>query len=216
MTATRVVILGAGGYGRLVHDLLVQRGDTSVEGFVDPDAALHGRLVNGVPVLGGEELLPELLGRGVTAAVAALGDNRLRAGLFAKLDRFGFDLPSAVHPRASVATYVRMGRGVVILAGAVINVNARLDDGVVVNAGATVDHDCWLQQHCQVWPGAHLAGNVTVGEYSYVGAGAAVIPKVYIGCNTLVGAGAAVVRDLPDNVVAVGVPARVLKAREPQ
>lgn len=215
MTRLRAIILGAGGYGRLVQDLLAQRGDVVLEGFIDPNPSLHRRIVNGAPVLGADELLPGLRARGVGAAVAAVGDNVLRARLFAKLDALGFELINAVHPRATVAGFVGMGRGVVVLAGAVVNANARLDDDVVVNACASVDHDTWLQAHSHVWPGAHLAGNVIVEEYAYVGTGAAVIPGVRIGRNTMVGAGAAVVRDLPPNAIAVGVPARVIRSREP-
>lgn len=209
----RVVILGAGGYGRLVLDILHQDRAVVVEGFVDPDVRLHGRTVNGVPVLGGDDLLPDLLRDGVEGAVAAIGDNHIRAMLFRKLCDMGFAPVNAIHPRAIIGSHVELGRGVVVMARAVVNVNARLGDDVVVNTGATIDHDDVLEDHAQVWPGANLAGNVTVGAFSYVGTGAVVVPGVKIGRNSLVGAGAVVIGDLPDDVVAVGVPARVIKRR---
>lgn len=209
----RVLILGAGGHGRLIQDILRLDPAINLAGFLDPDVKLHGRTVNGVPVLGGDDLLPDLRRDGVEGAIVGLGDNHLRAVLFEKLSDMGFTLIPAIHPAAVIGSHVELGRGVVVMARAVVNVNARLGNDVVVNTGATIDHDDVLEDHSQVWPGANLAGNVTVGQYSYVGTGAAVVPGIKIGRNSLVGAGAAVVRDVPDDVVVVGVPARVIKGR---
>ena len=208
----KTVILGVGGYGRLLQDIL--RFDSNVElvGFLDSDKRLHGRIVNDLQVLGDDSVLGQLRQNGVEAAMVAIGDNQVRARIFQSLDALGFSLIGAIHPTAVIGRYVEIGRGVVIMAQAVVNVNARLGDNVVINSAATVDHDNVLMNHCHIWPGAHLAGNVTVGEYSYVGTGASVIPGITIGRNTLVGAGAAVIEDLPDNVVAYGVPARVRKS----
>ena len=210
----KTVILGVGGYGRLVQDILRCDPNVQLVGFVDPDKSLHGQWVNGLQVLGDDSSLSELRHSGVEAAVAAIGDNHIRQRLFTALDALGFSLIGAAHPSAAIGRYVQTGRGVVIMAQAAVNVNARLGDNVVINTGASVDHDCVLMSHCHIWPGAHLAGNVTVGEYSYVGTGASVIPGITIGRNTLIGAGAAVVEDVPDNVVAFGVPARVRERRD--
>lgn len=209
----RVIILGAGGYGRLIQDILGYDRNVQLVGFLDSESKLWGQTVNGILVLGGDEMLGSLIREGVEAAIAGLGDNHKRAQLFSKLSGYGFSLINAVHPSAVIGRFVQMGRGVVVMAGAVINVNARIGDNVVVNSGATIDHDDVLEAHSQVWPGANLAGTVTVREYAYVGAGAVVIPGITIGRNSIVGAGSVVIRDVPDNVVAVGVPARVIKTR---
>lgn len=74
-----------------------------------------------------------------------------------------------------------------------------------------VDHDCYLEQFCQIWPGANLAGSVRIGKRSYIGTGASVIQNITIGQNVIIGAGAAVIASVPDNVVCVGVPARIIK-----
>lgn len=210
---TRVLILGAGGYGRLVQDALHTNPDVAVAGFLDPDRTLHGQLVNGTPVLGDDDLLPALLADGMVGVVAAVGNNHRRAELFDRIAALGFAPINVIHPRAVIGSHVRLGRGVVVLAGAVINVNSCIGDDVIINTGATVDHDNVLEDHSQIWPGASLAGNVTVRAYAYVGTKAAVIPGITIGRNSIVGAGAAVIADVPDNVVAVGVPARVIKTR---
>ena len=68
--------------------------------------------------------------------------------------------------------------------------------------------------HVRVSPGAHLAGKVHVGELTHIGIGASVVQGVEIGRNVIVGAGGVVTRDLPDNVTAVGVPAKVIRHHE--
>jgi len=97
------------------------------------------------------------------------------------------------------------------MANTAINSGTKIGENVIINTGATVDHDCVLEDYVHISPGAHLAGNVYVGELTHIGIGASLIQGVKIGRNVIIGAGAAVINDLPDNVTAVGVPAKVLK-----
>lgn len=95
------------------------------------------------------------------------------------------------------------------IAGAVVNVDCRIGMGVIINTAASIDHDCVLEDAVHISPGARLAGGVCVGERSWVGIGASVKQLVEIGSGVTVGAGAVVVSNMPDDCVAVGVPARV-------
>ena len=97
---------------------------------------------------------------------------------------------------------------------AIANTGSSLGDHCIVNVGATISHDTNVGRYVNINPGAHLAGNVSVGEGSYIGMGAKVIQGRSIGKWTVVGAGAVVTTDLPANVTAVGVPAKVIKTRE--
>ncbi len=97
---------------------------------------------------------------------------------------------------------------VVIVAGAVVNVDSVLGDHVIVNTAATVDHDCVIGSYAHLAPGTNLAGGVAIGDGTLVGVGAAVIPLVSIGRWTTIGAGAVVTEDIPDDVTAKGIPAR--------
>lgn len=203
----KVVVYGSGGHGKVLADAAELRG-LEVLGFIDDDLSRKGAKVIDFPVLGGVEALSGLSPREVEVVVA-VGNNAARRALAAKVAKLGFRVASVVHPSAVVSRSARLGTGVQLLAQCVVGPGTRVGDGVVVNTGALVDHDCVLGAYCQVYPGAHLAGTVTVGEEAYVGTGASVIPGKRIGDRATVGAGAVVVDDIPEGVVAKGVPARV-------
>ena len=137
------------------------------------------------------------------------GDCRMRHELTTWLQTRGFSLPVAVHPRATVADDVTIGPGTVIAAGAVVNPVTRIGSSVIINTSASVDHECVIGDAAHIGPGAHLAGRVVVGQAAQIGIGATVIDRIHIGSGAIVGAGAVVVKDIPDHVVAYGVPARI-------
>ena len=212
----RVIGLGAGGHAKVVIEILQLHKAYEVVELVDTKRELWGTKVLGIAVLGGDELLPLLYEKGVRHAFIGLGavrDTTARRELYEKARRLGFELVSAVHPQAIISPSADMGHGPTIMAGAIINAASKVGDNVVINTGAIIEHDCTISDHTYVASGAQLASNVAVGEGSYIGLGASVRQCIHIGRNSIVGAGAVVVDDIPDNVVAVGVPARILKMR---
>lgn len=208
---SRLLILGAGGHGRVVADAALLRGLWTEVAFLD-DKYPELTTIDGLPVLGPFSAVGDFAGR-YEEAVAAAGDNALRLKVLELLRGFGFRLPVLVHPRASVASGVELGAGTVILAQCAINAGAQLGEGCIVNTGATIDHDCRLGHGVHLSPGVHLGGAVTIGDRTWLGVGASVRNGVTIGCDVVVGVGAAVVDDLPDAVTAIGVPARVVTSR---
>jgi acetyltransferase EpsM len=103
-----------------------------------------------------------------------------------------------------------LGEGTVVFPGGIVNTGARLGRHVLVNTRAIVEHDCVLEDGASVGPGVAMGGRVTIGRGAFVGAGAVIAPRISIGAGTIVGAGAVVVKDLPDLVLAYGVPARII------
>jgi UDP-perosamine 4-acetyltransferase len=207
-----VVIIGAGGHGRVVLDILTAAGGHSVIGFLDADPSLRGSTVGGVSVLGSVNLLSKLWQQKVRHGIVAIGDNRTRRRYGDLLRQQGFDLINAVHPSAVVSASAQVGKNVVIAAQAAVCAEARIDDFAIINTGAIVDHECHVGAGAHITPGVRLAGRVQVGEEAFVGIGANVIQCLSIGRAAIVGAGAAVIRDVPDGATAVGVPARVIRS----
>ncbi|MBI4234983.1 acetyltransferase [Candidatus Peregrinibacteria bacterium] len=202
-----IFIFGAGGHGKVILDILMEC-DLKIQGFIDENPEKVGQTVSGYPILGGWEVLEKSKNAALSLGI---GNNIMREKTFAKAQSLGCDILSAIHPRATISRDTKIGEGSVIMANAVINPGVIMEEGVVVNTGATVDHDCFLKRFCHVHPGGNLAGRVILGEFSYVGTGTAIIQTLTIGKNVIIGAGAAVVKDLPDNVTAVGVPAKIIK-----
>jgi UDP-N-acetylbacillosamine N-acetyltransferase len=214
-TKPNLVIWGASGHARVVADVVRLAGQYQIAGFLDDGRPeRYGTAFCGAPILGGGELLPCLKETGIVYVILAVGDCTTRLRLAETARRHGFQLATAVHPGAIVAADVQPGPGSVVAAGAVINPGAEIGQNVIVNTAASVDHDCMLADGVHIGPGVRLAGEVRVGRASQVGIGAVVVNGVRIGAGSLVGAGAVVVDDVPDRVVAYGVPARVIRPNE--
>ena len=206
---TPLVIIGAGGHGREVLDIV------EAMNSIMPIFEFLGFLDDG-PVA--EHLLEQRGARviGDTARLAALDCEYIvgigRPDIRERFDRMAMAWnrqPAVlVHPAASVGTSNRIGPGVVIAAGARLTTNVSLGRHVHLNVNSTVSHDCVLGDYVTVNPGANISGSVSIGNGTTLGTGSSVIQGMTIGAGTMVGAGAAVVRDLSDGVTAVGVPAR--------
>lgn len=202
---TRALVIGAGGHAKVVADILLCQG-MEVLGFLDDDPKTWGAIRLGLHVLGSisgyQDYAPDVLAIGI-------GENLARQRIVERLGAAERQMwCNAIHPAAVVARSVRIGRGVVIAAGAVVNPDTAIGDYAIINTGATVDHDCEIGEYTHIAPGAHLSGGVVLGQGVLLGVGSCVAPLKSIGDWAIVGAGAAVARDIPPRVVAKGVPAR--------
>jgi sugar O-acyltransferase (sialic acid O-acetyltransferase NeuD family) len=206
-----VVIVGAGGHGRVVLDILRCAKQYNPIGFIDAAPALAGTRVGGLPVFGPINQLPKLKQQKTLAAIIAIGDNRARQACADKVTQAGLELINAIHPSAVVSAGATLGRNIVIAAGSVICTEAKLADGVIVNTGAIVEHECTIGPAAHICPGAKLAGRVSVAAGALIGLGACIVPCISIGEAAIVGAGAVVIHDVPAHATVVGVPARVIK-----
>lgn len=209
----RCLILGCGGHGRVVLDILNNAGTNEVVGFVDSNPDMVGRRIDGIPVLGQPDELQTIRDQyNVDHAVVAVGDNGARRALADHLDGLGFALINAVHPSANVARNASLGRNIVVAAGALVCAHCQIGDSVILNTGCIVDHESLIGTATHVCPGARLAGRVTIESGAFVGIGATIIQSIRVGYEAKVGAGAVVVRDVAPMSTVVGVPAREIKA----
>ncbi len=209
-----VIGLGAGGHARVVIEILKLSGEFDIVGLLDPQPELHDTPLLGVKILGGDDLLEDLQAGGVNHAFIGLGtvgDIRPRLRIFERLQNSGFQLASAIHPRATISQSAVFGLGPTVMAGVVVNALAQLGDDVIINTSATVDHDCKIGNHVHISPGVNLGGNVSVGDRTMIGMGAVVLPGIKIGSDVLVGAGTLVNRDVPDGKVILGHPGRIIR-----
>ena len=208
----RVLILGAGGHGRVVLDILLQAGEHQVVAFLDNNADIHGRRVDGIPVLGSVDELAALAPQhGCDGVVVAIGDNGVRRGAARQVDALGLDLINAIHPSATLAHNATIGRNVVIAAGVVICAHCQIGDSVILNTGCIIDYQTMIGEGSHICPGVRIAGRVKVEPGTFVGIGATVIPKVTLGCESIIGAGSVVIEDVAALATVVGVPARSVK-----
>ena len=209
-----IVVLGAGGQGRVVCDVISVSGRGVASLLLDDNPALWDTLVDGVTVRGPIADIGRLLPGDVTEGFVAIGRNDDRHRLYAALEAHHLPTPVLIHPVATVSPRANIGPGTVVCAGAVVGPGAQVGTGVIVNTGAQIDHDCEVGDFAHLAPGSVLCGGVRIGSLALIGAGACVAPHISVGVASVVGVGAAVVDLVPDGVTVVGVPARPLFASE--
>lgn len=198
----KLIIIGAGGHGRVVADIAKKAGLYDSISFLD-DGGNEESL--SLPILGGtdsiEKYIPE------ADFFVAIGNAKIRRTFLERLTKAGASLPSLVHPAATIGSSVKIGEGTAIMAGAVVNPLVKIGRGVIINTAATVDHDSVIGDFSHVSVGAHLAGTVTLGDECFIGAGAVVINDISITAGTVIGAGAAVIKNITESGTYAGVPA---------
>lgn len=212
MDKGKIFVFGASGHAKVVIDAIERQGVYQVEFLADDDPALKGTTFFGYPVIGGKKDL--LVWPGTRAGIVAIGSNRARRAVSAWLCENGFTRVSVVHPSAQLGRGVTVGPGTVVMAGAVINSDARIGADVIVNTRASIDHDCRVGDGVHIAPGCTLCGTVTVGDGSFVCAGSTVIPNLAIGCGVTVGAGSTVLRSVADGLTVAGTPASQMNSEK--
>jgi len=201
--ATAILVYGGGGHGKAVIDLIRTNSLYHLAGIVD-DGIPAGRVIMGLPVLGGAAALPDIFKGGVRLAVNAVGginNPGVRLRVFENLADAGFACPNLVHPSAWVEPSAILEGGVTVLALSYISSEAHIGFGTVINAGVVVSHDCLVGKCVNLSPGALLAGGVTVGDFAQVGMGATINLNLTIGAGARVSNGATVKADVPAGVI---------------
>lgn len=198
----KLIIIGAGGHGKVIADIAVKNGYEDIV-FLDDNVEIIE--CAGFPVVGETSMVSEIDGD----KIVAVGNNEVRKRISEKIATV--DL---IHPKAIISRRVEIGEGTVIMAGAVVNSDATIGKGCIINTGASVDHDCVIEDYCHIAVGAHVAGNCHIGENTWIGAGAIVNNNVNICSHCIIGAGSVVIKDIMEPGTYVGIPSKKIKYKE--
>lgn len=203
-----IVIIGTSGCAREIAFLLEENNKIEKEwnllGFV-------GEETDGLalPVLENDMWL--LKRKEPISAVCAVGEPQLKEKNIKKYKGTEhIEFPVIVSKHALIGDRNKFGRGTVICAGATVTTDIVMGEFVTINLGTTICHQSYIGDLTTIAPGVNISGNVKIGEKCNIGVGAKIIQNIQIGNQTVIGAGGVVIRNLPDNVTAVGCPARVM------
>ncbi len=203
-----LLILGAGGHGKVVAEIALLTNRWNSIAFLD-DRENLGTVLD-IPVLGRFTDF-NLFKQDFQYAAVALGNNILRVEWIGRLLKAGFIMPVLVHPFSSISKTANLGNGTVVMAGVVINSSTRIGRGCIINTSSSIDHDCIVSDGVHISPGVYIGGNVTIEKYTWVCIGSSVINNITIERNVVVAAGAVVNKNIPNNVLVAGVPAGIKK-----
>ena len=204
----RLLILGTSLLGPEVLDLINACGDYTVTAFVENlDRNKIGTEILGIPVIWIDQAKEH---RHDHHCVCALGTTH-RHNYVNQAQAMGLQFTSVIHPSAEISQTSKVGSGCIISTGVIVASNTEIGNHVFVNRGSLIGHDTKIKDYVTVSPGANIAGVVTVNECAYIGIGAIILDRLTIGQHAVVGAGAVVTKHVPDRVLVVGIPAKIVK-----
>jgi acetyltransferase EpsM len=203
-----VLILGARTFAREVADLLDEIPEFELKGFVENlDRERCGQVIDGLPVMWVDDIAAlSATHRGI----CALGSPQRRKFIENAASQ-GLTFITLIHPSARVSKRSRAGEGSIVCPGAQVASHTQIGCHVLINRGALIGHNVEVGDCVTIGPGANIAGFCRIGFDTYIGMGAIVVEQMVIGSGSVVAAGAVVTRDVPDNVMVAGMPARVVK-----
>ena len=200
----RLIIIGAGGHGRVVADV-ARAADIDIFAFVDCDPPAEE--VCGIPVYADIKTALAENEYEQPHFIVAIGDNKIRAREYARAVKAGLKPASVIHPTAVISESAYVAPGTFIGPLSVVNIDASVGENVIINTRAIVEHDCVVGSHAFISPGAVLCGAARVGAHTFISTNATLIPFAKVGESALVAAGAVVTKNFPDDVRLMGVPA---------
>lgn len=205
-----VILFGSSGHARSIAVILEQL-DIEIVGFIDSYLPKGTTILN-YKTLGDESVLSKAKQKfGTLKIIIGIGDccNRMKVVQKVRCLNPKLVYPPVISPKACVAAYTHIGQGTVVFCNSFINVEATIGDFCVVNSCSIIEHNTCVGNFCSISPGANIGGNVIIGDHSFIGSSATIIQKKTIGSNCVIGAGAIVTKNIPDQVLAVGMPAIV-------
>lgn len=211
-----IAIFGAGPHANYCLEIFELVDKYNVVGIIDPEAEIGSNLY-GYPVIGKEQDLISLSEKyHFKAGFIAIGDNFTRKKVRDKILSIipNFKFVSAIHPNVSIGKGAKIGDGVVMMSGVIVNLECEVGDFCALFTGAQLEHNSCMGEFSLLSAGSITGGKVKIGKFSSITLGVTIIDRICIGENTVVGSGAVVLKNLPDNVLAYGNPAKIIRKRE--
>jgi sugar O-acyltransferase (sialic acid O-acetyltransferase NeuD family) len=202
-----LLIIGSGGHGKVVLDCVRDQYNSIT--FMTND--IHSTGISGYPLLYEQEVSVDYVLKNFDELIVAIGNNNARLKISMGYASRGMKLATIIHEKAVISKYAKIGDGTVVVANAVINPFATVGKYCIINTGAIIEHDCRLKDGVHISPNAAMGSNVVIGEKTWVCLGSSIANNIKIGDNSVIGAGSVIIKDVPDNVLAAGVPATIKK-----
>lgn len=204
----KLIIIGNSGHKKVVSEVAEHLGYTIV-GIIDD--SFEKRFEQDSLLFGNTHHIHEMVRETNALLFFGIGNNKVRKLIMERENLTDEMFAKLISPLAIISKSANIGNGTLVMPGAIINAEAIINKQVIINSGAIIEHDCVINDYAHISPNATLTGAVTIGEGTQIGASAVVNPTITVGDWVTIGSGASVVRDIQSNVIAVGVPAKIIK-----
>ncbi len=141
--------------------------------------------------------------------ILGMGDNKVRTEIGEKILLKEEILINIINPFSSVSSTSKLGKGIFISKGVIVNPSSQINNFVILNSGSIIEHHCKIDAGVHIAPGAVLCGNVIIGKRTFIGANSVIKEGVKIGDDVIVGAGSVVLNDIPNNITVHGNPVKI-------
>ena len=208
----KTVIVGAQGSGKdvlwTIMDINKISNAFDVIGFLDDDKKLHGKKINGYPILGGINWLSN---KKKIGCVVAIGDSKIRERVVKKLKNFNVSFPSIIHPSVIMSEFVTVGKGTIICAGGIISPNSEIGNFVFINLRSLIAHNCKIKDFVSINPGVNVNGYTIIEKGAYIASGVTVRDEIKIGKWSVIGIGGVIGNDVKPYSLYLGNPGRLIR-----
>jgi len=211
----KIVLFGAGGHTKYTIDIIERENKYEIAGILAPNLP-KGSFFADYEILGAmDELVAICNNKGITGGVIAIGDNWIRRKVSLEILSIipDFKFVSAIHPSVIIGKNATVGAGTVIMAGVIINNDCTVGQHCFLATKSSLDHDSVILDYTSFSPGVTTGGSVRIGEVTAIGIGANILHGISIGSHTVVGGGSLVTKNIDDNLIVYGVPAKVIRER---
>lgn len=211
----KVILVGAKNPQTVKELDLVKRVNANLEiiGFIDNDISKKGKLLEGIPILGGFELLDEFINKDVYFLNTITRTTKDRYETSKIIADKGLKFMNLINPTVDISM-AKIGIGNYIQEGVKIQANCEIGNNSAINVGSVIAHETVIGNSVFLAPRVSLAGCIKIGDGTMIGINATVLPRISIGKWCTIGSGAVVTKNVPDYSVVVGNPARFLKMNE--
>jgi sugar O-acyltransferase (sialic acid O-acetyltransferase NeuD family) len=211
-----IALIGGGNQAHYTTDIINKEGRYNIIGIIDSVNPI-GSDKFGYKIIGRQEDISRLVKEySIKGGVISIGDNWIRHYVSKQIKELepNFKFVNAIHPSVIIGDNVKLGRGIVAMAGVIFNPKANIGDFTFFGTGAQIEHDCTIEDYASVSAGSVLGGHVRIKKYGAVTLNVTIVDRVTIGENTVIGSGSVVLKSVADNVLAYGNPSKVIRKRE--
>lgn len=204
-------VYGSGGAGKEVKEIAVQLQQWEEVIFIDD--TVPPDIYKGIKRMPFEKFKDEYTPNDAEIVIS-LGEPAYKVMLRQRVEDAGYKLANVIHPTAWISPSAVMGRGITLRAGVVINADSVVEDNVTIMEYSGTGHDSIICENAQIAGGVNMGGHCRIGKNTYIAMGVMIKENMTIGDDVVIGMGSVVCRDIPDNVIAMGNPARAMKHKD--